>query len=50
MTGSLGASERPDLSKIEKRAPSVAQMFCDRVAAIPQAEALCYPHVTGGRV
>jgi len=47
MTGSLAAKEMPDLSKIEKRAPSVAQMFFDRVAATPQAEAFRYPHGDG---
>ncbi len=41
------ADERPDYSKIEKRAPSVAQMFLDRVAATPQAEAFRYPRGEG---
>ena len=44
MTGLLAAKEKADLSKIEKRAPSVAQMFLDRVAATPHAEAFRYPH------
>jgi hypothetical protein len=35
MTGLLAAKEKPDVSKIEKRAPSVAEMFLDRVAATP---------------
>ena len=39
MTGLLAATENADLSKIEQRAPSVAQMFLDRVAATPHAEA-----------
>lgn len=40
-------SERPDFSKIENRAPSVARMFFDRVAATPRAEAFRYPHEPG---
>ena len=44
MTGLLAAKEKADLSKIERRAPSVAQMFLDRVAATPHAEAFRYPH------
>jgi long-chain acyl-CoA synthetase len=47
MTGLLAAHGKPDLSKIEERAPSVAQMFLDRVAATPQAEAFRYPHDDG---
>jgi long-chain acyl-CoA synthetase len=47
MTGSLAAKEKPDLSKIEKRAPSVAQMFLDRVAATPQVEAFRYSRGDG---
>src|SRR5271166_448393 len=47
MTGLLAANEKPDLSKIEKRAPSVAQMFLNRVAATPQREAFRYPHEDG---
>jgi len=47
MTGLMAAQQKPDLSKIEKRAPSVAQMFLDRVAATPQAEAFRYPHDDG---
>jgi len=47
MTGSLAAKEKPDLSKIEQRAPSVAQMFLDRVAATPHAEAFRYPRGDG---
>ena len=35
--------ERPDVTKIENRAPSVAHMFLDRVAATPHAEAFRYP-------
>jgi len=47
MTGVLAAEEKPDLSKIEQRAPSVAQMFVDRVAATPHAEAFRYPRGDG---
>ena len=47
MTGLMAAHEKPDLAKIERRAPSVAQMFFDRVAATPQAEAFRYPHGDG---
>ena len=43
MSGPRVAKETPDLTKIEKRAPSVAQMFLDRVTATPQAEAFRYP-------
>ncbi len=43
MSGLRVAKETPDLTKIEKRAPSVAQMFLDRVTATPQAEAFRYP-------
>lgn len=39
----LASLERPDFTKIENRAPSVARMFLDRVAATPQAEAFRYP-------
>ncbi|MFK5634845.1 AMP-dependent synthetase/ligase [Ornithinimicrobium sp. LYQ103] len=37
------ADEKVDLSLIENRAPSVAHMFRDRVAALPDAEAFRYP-------
>ena len=47
MTGLLAAKEKPDVSKIEKRAPSVAEMFLDRVAATPQREAFRYRHEDG---
>jgi long-chain acyl-CoA synthetase len=43
MTAALAAAERPDLSKLEKRAPSVARMVLHRVAATPHAEAFLYP-------
>ena len=43
MKAPLASMERPDLRKIENRAPSVAQMFVDRVAATPHAEAFRYP-------
>ncbi|BBZ12787.1 AMP-dependent synthetase/ligase [Mycobacterium branderi] len=39
--------EHPDVAKIEKRAPSVARMFLDRIAATPQAEAFRYPQDHG---
>lgn len=39
----LASLERPDLTKIENRAPSVARMFLDRVAATPHTEAFRYP-------
>lgn len=39
----LASPERPDFSKIEKRAPSVAQLFVDRIAATPHTEAFRYP-------
>jgi long-chain acyl-CoA synthetase len=39
----LVSMERPDFTKIERRAPSVAQLFLDRVAATPHAEAFRYP-------
>jgi long-chain acyl-CoA synthetase len=35
--------ERPDYTKIKNRAPSVAHMFLNRVAATPHAEAFRYP-------
>ena len=44
---SLVAAAEIDFSKIEKRAPSVARMFQDRVAATPHAEAFRYPHDDG---
>ncbi|BBZ44797.1 AMP-dependent synthetase/ligase [Mycobacterium parmense] len=44
MKTALATMERPDLSKIENRAPSVAHMFLARVAATPYAEAFRYPH------
>ncbi len=37
------STERPDFTKIENRAPSVARLFLDRVAATPHAEAFRYP-------
>ncbi|MGZ4529200.1 MAG: AMP-dependent synthetase/ligase [Mycobacterium sp.] len=43
MNAPLASMERPDLRKIENRAPSVAQMFINRVAATPHAEAFRYP-------
>ncbi|ASL15147.1 AMP-dependent synthetase/ligase [Mycobacterium intracellulare] len=43
MTALHISTERPDFAKIENRAPSVAQMFLDRVAATPNTEAFRYP-------
>lgn len=43
MNTPLAAAERPDFSKIDNRAPSVAHMFVNRVAATPHAEAFRYP-------
>lgn len=43
MTAPLASLERPDLTKIENRAPSVARMFLDRVTATPHTEAFRYP-------
>ncbi|OBF99846.1 AMP-dependent synthetase [Mycobacterium sp. 852014-52450_SCH5900713] len=43
MKAPLASMERPDFHKIENRAPSVAQMFVNRVAATPHAEAFRYP-------
>ncbi len=39
----LASLERPDFTKIENRAPSVARMFLDRVATTPYTEAFRYP-------
>ena len=43
MNAPLASQERPDFAKIENRAPSVAHMFLDRVAALPHTEAFRYP-------
>ncbi len=43
MNTPLASMERPDFTKIEKRAPSVAHLFLDRVTATPDAEAFRYP-------
>lgn len=43
MKAPLASLERPDFTKIDNRAPSVAQMFLNRVAATPNAEAFRYP-------
>ncbi|RVW02101.1 AMP-dependent synthetase/ligase [Rhodococcus xishaensis] len=43
MTASRASDEVVDWSKIEDRAPSVAQLFIDRVAATPRSEAFRYP-------
>nr|WP_310786408.1 long-chain fatty acid--CoA ligase [Mycobacterium sp. Z3061] len=47
MNTPLASLERPDLSKIERRAPSVAHLFRNRVAATPHAEAFRYPRDHG---
>lgn len=47
MTASRASDEVVDWSKIEERAPSVAQLFVDRVAATPQSEAFRYPSGDG---
>src|SRR5436305_1975927 len=47
MTAALASLEKPDLSKIVNRAPSVARMFVDRVAATADAEAFRYPQDGG---
>ncbi len=47
MKASLASLERPDLTKIENCAPSVARMVLDRVAATPDAEAFRYPQDHG---
>jgi long-chain acyl-CoA synthetase len=47
MNTPLASMERPDFTKIENRAPSVARMFLDRVAATPDAEAFRYPQNGG---
>ncbi|HTX95400.1 MAG TPA: long-chain fatty acid--CoA ligase [Mycobacterium sp.] len=43
MKTAVASTERPDFSKIENSAPSVAHMFLSRVAATPDAEAFRYP-------
>ncbi|OBI70287.1 long-chain fatty acid--CoA ligase [Mycobacterium sp. E796] len=43
MTTAITSLERPDFAKIESRAPSVAHMFLNRIAATPNAEAFRYP-------
>lgn len=47
MAGLHKSQERPDISKIDNRAPSVPRMFLDRVAATPTAEAFRYPDHDG---
>ncbi|WP_059020295.1 long-chain fatty acid--CoA ligase [Mycobacterium sp. M26] len=47
MAGLHKSQERPDISKIDNRAPSVPRMFLDRVAATPTAEAFRYPDNDG---
>ncbi|MEP7016705.1 MAG: AMP-dependent synthetase/ligase [Actinomycetota bacterium] len=42
MTRSVG-DERPDLSRVENRAPSVAHLFVQRVLKTPAAEAFRFP-------
>jgi long-chain acyl-CoA synthetase len=43
MNAPLASQERPNFTKIENRAPSVAQMLLDRISATPHAEAFRYP-------
>jgi long-chain acyl-CoA synthetase len=47
MAGPRKSDERPDISKIENRAPSVPKMFLDRLAASPDSEAFRYPKGDG---
>ncbi len=47
MAGPRKSEERPDVSKIDNRAPSVPRMFLNRVAATPNAEAFRYPENDG---
>jgi long-chain acyl-CoA synthetase len=47
MTDMLATLEKPDFSKIDNRAPSVARMFFNRVAATAHSEAFRYPHDDG---
>jgi len=47
MAGPRKSEERPDLSRIDNRAPSVPRMFTDRVAATPNSEAFRYPDNDG---
>ena len=47
MAGLSRHQERPDIGKIENRAPSIARMFLDRVAATPNAEAFRFPDHDG---
>src|SRR6516164_1792313 len=43
MNTPFASMERPDFTKIENHAPSVAHMFLNRVTATPHAEAFRYP-------
>lgn len=43
MTASRASDEVVDWAKIDERAPSVAHLFVDRVAATPRSEAFRYP-------
>ncbi|MFD6896636.1 AMP-dependent synthetase/ligase [Rhodococcus sp. NPDC060086] len=47
MTIMRASEEKVDHAKIEKRAPSVARLFIDRVTASPEAEAFRYPDGEG---
>ncbi|MFQ6328641.1 AMP-dependent synthetase/ligase [Nocardia sp. CWNU-33] len=47
MTFLQESEEPPDLGKIENRAPSVAQILVDRVAATPDVEAFRFPDGEG---
>ena len=50
MTALRISDEPVDHSKIEKRAPSVAQLFLDRVAASPGTEAFRFPKDDGWEI
>jgi long-chain acyl-CoA synthetase len=47
MNAPLASQERPDLTKIANRAPSVARMLLNRISASPHAEAFRYPQDHG---
>jgi long-chain acyl-CoA synthetase len=47
MNAQLASQERPDFTKIENRAPSVARMLLNRISASPHAEAFRYPQDHG---
>ena len=45
----FAAIEKPDYAKIDRRAPSVARLFFDRVAATPHAKLSGIRATTGRR-